>query len=338
MSIPLSTSYDGGADSDGIRNIPNSVSFNATGETSKTFTVTAWDDFIDNDGRTATISFGTPPSRVTEGSIPETVVSVTDDDTRGFTITPASGPVSVGENATTTYTILMKSEPSDDVTVTVNNPTDSDDATAAPATLTFDAQQFADGALTVTVTTTDDEVDEPTETATVTHTVSGGDYGDNNVTIPDFVITITDDDETPVVSGSATQSFPETEYDDDSPDLEVATYSATRRRRRRHQLVAERDGLGLLRVRGGLRRGPRPVLRRNRRSPGRGRTSRTRKTPNPSNTYQVTVEASDGTNTGNARRHRHRHPRQRDAACHGPLSRPGFSLAGMHFAESSDST
>ena len=179
MSIPLSTSYGGGADSTAIGGIPSSVSFNAT-ETSKTFVVTARDDFIDNDGRTATISFGSSlPSRVSlGGTIDETVVSVTDDDTRGFTITPTSATATVGENATTTYTITLKSEPSDTVTVTIVDPTDSDDATASPSTLSFTPAQYTDGALTVTVTTTDDEVDEPTETATVTHTVSGGDYGD----------------------------------------------------------------------------------------------------------------------------------------------------------------
>ncbi len=226
VSIPLSTSYGGGADSTAISGIPSSVSF-STGETSKTFVVTARDDFIDNDGRTATITFGSSlPSRVSlGGTIDETVVTVTDDDTRGFTITPTSA--TVGENATTTYTITLKSEPSDTVTVTIVDPTDSDDATASPSTLSFTPAQYTDGALTVTVTTTDDEVDEPTETATVTHTVSGGDYGDNNVTIPDFVVTITDDDETPVITGSTSKNFPEIEYDDASPDLEVATYSAT---------------------------------------------------------------------------------------------------------------
>ena len=230
VSIPLSTSYGGGADSTAISGIPSSVSF-STGETSKTFVVTARDDFIDNDGRTATITFGSSlPSRVSlGGTIDETVVSVTDDDTRGFTITPTSATATVGENATTTYTITLKSEPSDTVTVTIVDPTDSDDATASPATLSFTPAQYSDGPLTVTVTTTDDEVDEPTETATVTHTVSGGDYGDNNVTIPDFVVTITDDDETPVITGDADPEFAEIEHDADAAtfDLTVATYSAT---------------------------------------------------------------------------------------------------------------
>ena len=84
VSIPLSTSYGGGADSTAISGIPSSVSFSA-GVTSKTFVVTARDDFIDNDGRTATITFGTLPSRVSlGGTIDETVVSVTDDDTRAL--------------------------------------------------------------------------------------------------------------------------------------------------------------------------------------------------------------------------------------------------------------
>ena len=296
VSIPLSTSYGGGADSTAISGIPSSVSF-STGETSKTFTVTARDDFIDNDGRTATISFGTLPSRVTEGSTDETVVTVTDDDTRGFTITPTSATATVGENATTTYTITLKSEPSDTVTVTVNDPTDSDDATASPSTLSFTPAQYTDGPLTVTVTTTDDEVDEPTETATVTHTVSGGDYGANNVTIPDFVVTITDDDETPVITGSTSKNFPEIEYDDDSPDLEVATYSAT-----------DGDGDDITWSLSGTDSGffayeedsdgDLVLSFDGTEFTGEGPDFENPPTEAPLNVYQVTIEASDGTNTG----------------------------------------
>ena len=297
VSIPLSTSYGGTADSTAISGIPSSVSF-STGETSKTFVVTARDDFIDNDGRTATITFGTLPSRVTEGSTDETVVSVTDDDTRGFTITPTSATATVGENATTTYTITLKSEPSDTVTVTIVDPTDSDDATASPSTLSFTPAQYTDGALTVTVTTTDDEVDEPTETATVTHTVSGGDYGANDVTIPDFVVTITDDDETPVITGSAAPNFAEIEHDADPATvvLTVATYSATdgdgdditwslsgtdssffeSEEDSGGDLVLSFDGAAFS---------------------GEGPDFEDPEDNGSNNTYQVTVEASDGTNS-----------------------------------------
>ena len=208
------------------------MSFSAGETTSKTFTVTAWDDFIDNDGRTATITFDTSgvPSRVSLGGSPDRFDGRLRDRRRhaglSRSTTSMSGTVSVGENATTTYTILMKSEPTSTVTVTISD--DSDEASVGSATLEFSAAVFGAGEpLTVTITTTDDELDEPSETVTFTHTVSGGDYGDNNVTIPDFVITITDDDETPVISGSAATNFPETEWDDDSPDLEVATYSAS---------------------------------------------------------------------------------------------------------------
>ena len=80
----------------------------------------------------------------------------------------------------------------------------------------------------VTLTPVDDEKDEANETATFTHTTSGGDYGSNNVAA-NLVLTITDDDETPVITGSTAVSFDEIEYDADpaTVDLEVATYSGT---------------------------------------------------------------------------------------------------------------
>ena len=47
----------------------------------------------------------------------------------------------------------------------------------------------------VTVTANDDGIDEgDAETSVITHTVSGGDYGSNNVMAPDVTVTITDDD------------------------------------------------------------------------------------------------------------------------------------------------
>ena len=47
----------------------------------------------------------------------------------------------------------------------------------------------------VTVTANDDGIDEgDAETRVITHTVSGGDYGSNNVMAPDVTVTITDDD------------------------------------------------------------------------------------------------------------------------------------------------
>ena len=292
--IPLSATYEGGTTSTDFPGIPASVTFNS-GQTSKTFSVSTNDDFIDNDAKKAKITFGASlPDRVTEDSIDETTVTIVDNETRAVEVFPTSG--SVGENATSTYTVNLTSEPTSDVTVTIA--TASDQASAEPASLTFNAGDYGIPQ-TVTLTSTDDDEDEPSETATFTHSASGGDYGSNTVSIDDFVLTITDDDETPVISGSAAVTFAEIEYDADAADadLEIATYSARDgdgdditwslggTDSSFFEFKEESDGDLVLSFNGRAFTGEGPDFE----SPVDGGSN---------NTYVVTVNASDGTNTG----------------------------------------
>ena len=229
VTIPLSTTYGGGATSADFSGIPGSLTFDS-GITSKTFRVTAVDDFIDNDGRTATVGFGAMlPARIGPGPTNETVVTITDTETRGVGVFPTALTIVEEQSETTTYTLTMRTRPSAPVTITINYPTDNADATVDPASFTFDESNWTT-LRTVTVAPTPDNKDEPTEKVTITHTISGGDYGANNVTVSDVVVTITDNDASPVIIGSAARSFDEIEYDHSNPaefDREVATFSAT---------------------------------------------------------------------------------------------------------------
>ena len=232
-----------------------------SGETSQTFSVSTGDDFIDRNGRSATLSFGTLPARVTEGTVEETVISIKDSDVRGVTVFHTT--LTITEGGTATYTVNLLTQPTSAVTFTINDPTDNTEATAEPASIEFDASNFS-SPKTVTITVDDDDEDEPRETSTVTHTITGGDYGAKGVTAADVVVTITDDDETPVISGSATRSFPEIEYDAEAADidLEIATYSATDGDGDDIMWSLSGTDAGFFRVHRGVGRGPRPVLRR----------------------------------------------------------------------------
>ena len=94
------------------------------------------------------------------------VVSVTDDETSGVSVSPTE--LTLTEGTVATYTIVLTTEPAGDVTVTVNDPTDNSAVTADPASLTFTTLNW-DTAQTVTaaVGTYSDN-----DTATVPHTVS----------------------------------------------------------------------------------------------------------------------------------------------------------------------
>ena len=69
---------------------------------------------------------------------------------------------------------MLDTQPTAAVTVTINDPTDNADVTANPASLTFSTSNWAT-AQTVTVSAAEDG-DASQDTATVTHTVAGGDY------------------------------------------------------------------------------------------------------------------------------------------------------------------
>ena len=106
----------------------------------------------------------------------------------GVTVSPTT--LTVNEGSTATYTIVLDTQPTSGVTVTINDPTDNTDVTADPASLSFSTSNWSTPQ-TVTVRASED-ADSAQDTATVTHTVSGGDYG--SVTAADVAVTVTDND------------------------------------------------------------------------------------------------------------------------------------------------
>ncbi len=99
------------------------------------------------------------------------------------TVTPTA--LTVAEGSSAVYTVVLDTEPSGDVTVTVGGA--SGDVTVEPASLTFTTANW-DTAQTVTVRAARDE-DTTDDTATLTHGASGGGYG--SVTIDSVAVTDT---------------------------------------------------------------------------------------------------------------------------------------------------
>ena len=99
---------------------------------------------------------------------------------------------------------MLDSQPTANVTVTINDPTDNTDATADPASLTFSSTDWSTPQ-TVTVRAAQD-ADADDETATVTHTVTSTDSKYSGASASSVTVTITDD-EVPV-----TVSFGQANY------------------------------------------------------------------------------------------------------------------------------
>ena len=107
--------------------------------------------------------------------------------TRGVTVSTAA--LTVNEGTTGTYTVVLDSQPTANVTVTPSR-TGSTDVTFSPATLTFTALNW-NTVQPVTVTAAQDS-DAVDDSATISHAVTGGDYA--GVTVESVVVTVNDDD------------------------------------------------------------------------------------------------------------------------------------------------
>ena len=106
-------------------------------------------------------------------------VTITDDDTRGVTLSETRR-LSIVEGDTETYTVVLDSEPTGHVTVTPEVRDSTDAAISVSGALTFTSSNW-DSPQTVTVTAAADGNDVH-GSATIIHTVAGADYATNGVT------------------------------------------------------------------------------------------------------------------------------------------------------------
>ena len=112
-------------------------------------------------------------------------VTIREDDEAGVTLSASS--LTLQEGRSGNYTVVLDSQPTDEVTVTPGS-ADSSALTVMPSALRFTVANW-DTAQTVTVTAArDDDTDE--ETVRVSHAVSGGDY--DSVVAPSVTVTVTD--------------------------------------------------------------------------------------------------------------------------------------------------
>ena len=179
--------------------------------TPQTITLTIVDDMIDENDETITFTLSEPTGGAVLSRMPLSVTTtIEDDDTRGVKIdtdpmmTGDQNTLTVPEGSLTggTYTVVLTSQPTGDVTVKVGvsggvgdvlvmAPMSSTSMTTAPS-LTFTTSNW-NMPQTVRVTMPDNDIDAADASVTLTHTVSGADYG-GRVTPPSVMVTITDDD------------------------------------------------------------------------------------------------------------------------------------------------
>ncbi len=180
-----------------------------------TVMITAVNNDVDGPNKTVTVS-GTASGGAF--AAPEAVtLTIEDDDTRSIAGVPPILVLAEADNPLTqdiieqqkTYTVQLTSQPTGTgmVTITIESG-DPTVATVNPASLEFTASAW--GAKTVTVTGTDDDVDNASDrrTTRITHAVKADETDYQDLTVPNMVVVVSDDEVTPsfsVSDGSGTE-------------------------------------------------------------------------------------------------------------------------------------
>ena len=128
------------------------------------------------------------------------VVTVTENDTVGLTLSATTLTVTEG-SSTDTYTVVLDTEPTGPVMVTIGQ---GSEVTTSPATLNFTVANWNSDTQTVTLTAVEDD-DAVTDTpTTLTHTASGADY--DSVAVVNLMVTVTEND---TVGSDAVGDYPD---------------------------------------------------------------------------------------------------------------------------------
>ena len=152
----------------------NTVLTIAAGQTASTgtVTITAADNDIDAPDKTVqVVGSASNPLGITDPS--DVTLTITDDDTRGVTLSETD--LEVDEGGDGRYTVVLDSEPTTVVTVTPFRSSGDSDVTVSDA-LTFTASNWSE-AQTVTVNAAHDS-DPDNDTTVIGHSVTGGNYAD----------------------------------------------------------------------------------------------------------------------------------------------------------------
>ena len=195
VTIPITATGEGGADSADYSGVPDSVTFNK-GETSKSFTFTATDDTVDDDDESVKLGFGTMPDAwVTAGTTDEATVAINDDDDPIVTVAFGQDSHTVAEGASQSITVTLSADPERTVaiplTTTNRGGATSADYSGVPASVTFDAGETSKS---FTFAATDDTVDDDDESVKL----GFGTMPDARVSagrIDETIVSITDDDD-----------------------------------------------------------------------------------------------------------------------------------------------
>ncbi len=196
---------------------PASVEFtSANWDTAQTITVTGADDGLVDGDQPFTIT-ATANGANYSGQNDSIGMTNVDDDTFGITVTPGTDTDTDETGDTASFSVVLKAQPTADVTVTLNS-SDTEEGTV-PASITFSSTNW-DTARTVTVTGADDDIVDGDQPFTVTATANNGGYSGETGTA---TFTNVDDDTIAINITQAADTT--TDEDGDTATFDVALNS-----------------------------------------------------------------------------------------------------------------
>jgi hypothetical protein len=175
---------------------PASLTFTvANWNVPRVVTVTGVDDLVDDGDISFTIATSAAVSddpNYHGVDPPDVPVTNRNNDTAGIGVSAISGPTAE-TGITATFTIVLNSQPTDDVTIGLSS-SDMTEGTVSPASVTFTAANW-NAAQTVTVTGLDDLIDDGDIVFTViTAAAASGDAKYHGMNASDVMVTNVDDD------------------------------------------------------------------------------------------------------------------------------------------------
>ena len=198
--IPIKAANEGGASDSDYSGVPESVTFNS-GDTSKTFDISATEDNLVESGERVKLSFGALPTDATAGTPSETTVSIA-DRIQGQNLPTAptvhfeSAVYSVNEGASVAVKVKLSKAPGSEAVIPISRAnragaTDAD-YSGVPDTLTFGA---TDTEKTVTFAATDDTVDDDAEKVDLSFGTLPGGITATSGAASEATVSITDNDD-----------------------------------------------------------------------------------------------------------------------------------------------
>lgn len=162
----------------------------AQGSATGTGALAIVDDKVDEDDEDLVVTATTDATSIT--NIQGVTITIVDDDAAGVDVSESSLSIREGESGT--YTVVLESQPVAAVTITPSS-SDTDAATFAPPSLSFDATSW-DMAQTVTVSGVQDD-DADHESVVISHAASSDDRRYDGFSVPSVSVTVTDDEAPP---------------------------------------------------------------------------------------------------------------------------------------------